>query len=361
MKISAVVLFENKNPRQEAGADAVLDALWSGGVFLDEVVYLPIAAPSQVTAAVMRLSTDCGAVLLICPEEGMVTARRAITSACGREFEAESLLETEACLFSVLPSGERGAQLVRTETVPHIDALRRASYFRMVLKAICVPPEKLSVAITLAERAAAGALLLHVREKYGDTRIELVYDRATPKVIADEVVRILGEELKDYLYALEDVSIAERLVEALTVRRRVLSTAESFTGGGVGRAIVRVSGASAVFFEGLNTYNSKSKEERLGVSPITLKAQGAVSDETAYQMATGLLASGNCDIAIATTGIAGPLSDESGAPVGLCYFAVGTKEEVSVYRYRLAGDRETVIETGINLALFLAYKQLKLG
>ena len=86
---------------------------------------------------------------------------------------------------------------------------------------------------------------------------------------------------------------------------------------------------------------------------------GAVSDETAYEMATGLIAAGDCDISIATTGLAGPKSDRTELPVGLCYIAVGLKEKVYVYRYRFEGTREEITETAINYALFLAYRQLK--
>ena len=90
-----------------------------------------------------------------------------------------------------------------------------------------------------------------------------------------------------------------------------------------------------------------------------MRSKGAVTDETAYEMAAGLIAQGHCDISIATTGVAGPNGDGTNAPVGLVYIAVGTKEHVRVYRYDLTGDRETVTKTAINLALFLAYRELK--
>ena len=99
--------------------------------------------------------------------------------------------------------------------------------------------------------------------------------------------------------------------------------------------------------------------ERLGVTEFTVKQRGTVSEETAYEMALGLLKSGNCDLAVATTGVAGPDPDEKVNPVGLCYFAVGTPERVEMYCYHLGGDRETITETAVNLALFLAYRALK--
>ncbi|MDE6274356.1 MAG: CinA family protein, partial [Clostridiales bacterium] len=214
-------------------------------------------------------------------------------------------------------------------------------------------------ALNAAGEAARGKLSLHARDSYGETRIELIYDSETPKMVCDETLRILASELEDYVYAIEDIPIARRLFDLLKLRRMKLSTAESFTAGKVGQAIVNIPGASAVFYEGLNTYDSASKRDRLGVSEFTLKTKGAVSSEVAYEMAAGLIADGKCDLAIATTGIAGPQSDGTEKPVGLCYIAVGTKEQVRVFRYRLSGDRDTITNTAVNLALFLAYREIK--
>ncbi|MBR2023224.1 MAG: CinA family protein, partial [Clostridia bacterium] len=96
-----------------------------------------------------------------------------------------------------------------------------------------------------------------------------------------------------------------------------------------------------------------------GVTEYTLNSYGAVSDQTAYEMAAGLIATGNCDVCIATTGLAGPKTDRSMLPVGVCFIAIGTKERVFVYRYKFDGSREEITETAIRHALFLAYKQLK--
>ena len=78
-----------------------------------------------------------------------------------------------------------------------------------------------------------------------------------------------------------------------------------------------------------------------------------------YQMAMGLINQGHCDVSVATTGIAGPKSDNTAKPVGLCYIAVGLKEGASVYKYNFSGDRKTITDTAINYALFLVYKHIK--
>lgn len=195
--------------------------------------------------------------------------------------------------------------------------------------------------------------------KYDEDVIGIEYDENIPKRLLDDVLRVFADGLADCLYAMDDTPLEEQLVRLLKLRGQKLSVAESFTGGGIGRRIVSVAGASAVFFEGLNTYNESSKIKRLGVSEYTLKTFGAVSEQTAYEMAAGLIATGDCELCIATTGYAGPTTDNVAMPVGLCYLAVGTRERVYVYRYKFNGNREEITETAINYALFLAYKQLK--
>ncbi|MDE5897109.1 MAG: CinA family protein [Clostridia bacterium] len=359
MKFAGIVLRNVRNPLSSVEYGKVIDTLLSGGVFLREIAMLSYDASSDLSTAIVRLGTEYDGVFLICDPVLIPAAKKILSGVTDVRFQDEYHLETEGCFFAVLPDGDRGAETVRSRTMAFVDGRRQNSYSSVVVRMVSPPSDKLNKALKRAFSVAGGKLDLNVSEKYGCARIEIIYDAATPKMIADEVLRILATELDDYIYAVKDTSLAERLVEALQLHRMRVSTAESFTGGGVGRAIVRVPGASSVFFEGLNTYDNQSKRERLGVSELTLMHSGAVSDETAYEMAAGLIAGGNCDVAIATTGIAGPKSDNTDKPVGLCFIAVGTKDRVRVFRFRLSGDRETITETAINLALFHAYKEIK--
>ena len=357
MKYAAVVLFNNRNSIGSVDYAPVTDAFLSGGVFLDEVLFLPYDAPSRVAATLSRLEGEFDGVFLICDRALLAAARDALESAARTRFTEEHILETSDRLYALIPTGGEGAEAVRLAIVPRIDARRKRRFNRVVVCTATAPMQALREAIVAAAAASEGKLSLHASEKYGCARIEVIYDDLTPKMVSDEVVRILASSLKDYVYSLEDKTISERLFDALKVHRLRISTAESFTAGGVGQAIVKNPGASEVFFEGLNTYNGKSKIERLGVSEFTLKSKGAVSDQTAYEMAAGLIKEGNCDVSIATTGVAGPLPDGD-KPVGLCYIAVGTRERVRVFRFHLQGDRETITRTAVNYALFLAYREI---
>ena len=162
----------------------------------------------------------------------------------------------------------------------------------------------------------------------------------------------------DTVYALNEKNIEEALVQRLKERKWKISVAESFTGGGIAKRITSVSGASEVYFEGVNAYNEASKIKRLGVSKATLDEKGAVSKETAFEMARGLLSTGDCNVAVATTGLAGPNSDGSGKPVGLCYISVGTNEKIEVFRYVFEGSRKKITETAIEYALFHVFGTL---
>ena len=198
----------------------------------------------------------------------------------------------------------------------------------------------------------------HVRAHDEDI-LTITYNHDTPKMLVDDLLRRCVEELDESIYAMVDCTLEEQLVSLLKIRGRTLSVAESFTGGGIAQRITSVSGASAVYFEGINAYNSMAKVKRLGVSPQTLAKFGAVSEQTAYEMVAGLLRTGDCSLAIATTGLAGPNTDDSGLPVGLCYIAIGSMERIRVYQYHFDGTREEITKKAINYALYLAYKQLR--
>ena len=163
----------------------------------------------------------------------------------------------------------------------------------------------------------------------------------------------------NFIYSEEDITLEEQLVKILTIQQKLVSVAESFTGGGIAKRITSVSGASKVLYEGIVSYSTESKIERLKVKEETLSKFNAVSGQVAYEMACGLLKQKNVDIVIATTGIAGPNSDDSNYPVGLCYVAVGSEKRVTAHKFNFKGSRQEIVEQGIENALFLAIKLLR--
>lgn len=192
------------------------------------------------------------------------------------------------------------------------------------------------------------------------------YDASLSVDLSDKSLDKIDEFNKSFLaafgeavYALENVSLEQELIKLLKIGGAKISVAESFTGGNVSAKLTSVSGASEVFLEGIVAYSKEAKTLRLGVDAETIKKFGAVSDETAYEMARGLLKNPLCDVAVATTGIAGPNGDGTDAPVGRCFIAAGNKNEIKVFKYDFTGDRKTITRIGTETALYLAIKSLK--
>ncbi len=181
------------------------------------------------------------------------------------------------------------------------------------------------------------------------------YSNKTQKGTVDEMLASVSEALRDCTYAYEDVSIEERVASLLLERQKTLGVAESFTGGGIASALVRIPGISRVFKDGVVCYSNEAKQRRLHIAPDVLEQNGAVSIETAYEMAAGQLMDGGFDYVVATTGNAGPTSEKPGE-TGVCYIAVGDRENVHIYRYIFTGSRAEVIESGTKAALFRLYK-----
>ncbi len=188
-------------------------------------------------------------------------------------------------------------------------------------------------------------------DETSDCLLTFVFQKDCEQDFIDETLRDFVTLMDKHIYADEDVSLADKAVDYLTVRKATVGTAESFTGGMIASRLVDVAGVSSVFGEGLVTYSNESKVRRLGVSKETLKQYGAVSNETAYEMTLGLLSLGN-SYAVATTGIAGPGGGSPEKPVGLCYYAVGSNEGVHVYRKFYQGTRNEIRKQAVNDALF---------
>ena len=135
---------------------------------------------------------------------------------------------------------------------------------------------------------------------------------------------------------------ARTLVELLAAQGLTCATAESCTGGGVGSAITAVPGSSAVFLGGVISYANAAKRDLLGVRAETLAEVGAVSSETAAEMAAGARAALKADLAVSLTGIAGPDGGSEEKPVGLVWFGLADARGVRTEKAIFRGDREAV-------------------
>jgi nicotinamide-nucleotide amidase len=148
------------------------------------------------------------------------------------------------------------------------------------------------------------------------------------------------------------IALAESLGRRLKASKALLVTAESCTGGWAAQVVTAVAGSSEWFERGFVTYSNESKAELLGVRGETLERHGAVSEETAREMALGALARSRGTLALAITGIAGPGGGAPGKPVGTVCFAWAARGGKARSETRhFAGDREAVRRQSVEHAL----------
>ena len=153
------------------------------------------------------------------------------------------------------------------------------------------------------------------------------------------------------------MTVAEELVKKLIEKNYSISCAESCTGGKLTGSIVDVADASKVLQASVVTYSNEAKHRILGVSEETLRTRGAVSEETAREMANGLHHVTGAEICITTTGIAGPGGETEEKPVGLVYIGIYVLGKIVVIKHIFKGNRTEVREQAVNAA-FLKVMEL---
>ncbi|MEO8719247.1 MAG: CinA family protein [Burkholderiales bacterium] len=146
-------------------------------------------------------------------------------------------------------------------------------------------------------------------------------------------------------------ALAQKVGAALKAKGLRLATAESCTGGWVAMALTAIPGSSDWFERGYVTYSNAAKQEDLGVAAETLRRHGAVSEETAREMAAGAAKRAHAQVALAITGVAGPAGGTADKPVGLVCFAWAHGSNMVSQTRRFDGDRESVRRQSVLHAL----------
>ncbi|ASW44290.1 competence/damage-inducible protein A [Clostridium isatidis] len=172
--------------------------------------------------------------------------------------------------------------------------------------------------------------------------------------VYEEIKSILGE----YIYGEDEDSLEKVVANMLCAKQMSIASAESCTGGLIAASLVSYPGISEVFMEGVVTYSNEAKISRLGVKEETLNKYGAVSKETAEEMAVGIAKTAKTDIGVSTTGIAGPSGGSEEKPVGLVYIGLYIKGKTVVKKFNFNGDREQVRRRATLNALNMIRKEL---
>lgn len=149
----------------------------------------------------------------------------------------------------------------------------------------------------------------------------------------------------------------EKIVRFLNEHNMMITTVESCTGGLIAARLVNVSGASNVFSEGYITYSEDAKAKMVGVNPETIKKYNVVSEEVAYEMASGGAKTANADVTVSVTGVAGPLGGTKDIPVGTVCIGVYYKNKVITEKFLFNGDRLQVRNQAVDKALEMVWNE----
>ena len=187
---------------------------------------------------------------------------------------------------------------------------------------------------TIAPYAKEGEVTLRITARCGKDEDG---DRLILPVI-DEIKRRAGE----FIYSIEGKDLDQVVGKLLLENKITISLAESCTGGLIASRLTSIPGISEVFNRGLVTYSNEAKIENLGVTPETISKYGAVSRQTAEEMAVGVRKLADTDLGLSVTGIAGPGGGTAEKPVGLVYVALADREKVVCKELRLWGNRDRI-------------------
>ena len=175
---------------------------------------------------------------------------------------------------------------------------------------------------------------------------------------ADAQAAMLAALIPEYVYGYENDELQSVVAQLLTDKNLKIATAESCTGGYLSHMITSLAGSSAYFEGGVISYSYDLKEHLLGVDHNTLLEHGAVSEATIKQMAQGARERLGVDIALATSGIAGPGGGMPGKPVGTVWIALCSKEHIITKKLQLGGSRAQNIQLSATILLNLLRKYL---
>ena len=250
--------------------------------------------------------------------------------------------------------------LFRDQVTPYLRALQPEYIFSRMVK-IC----------GIGESAVEEKLIDLIDGQTNPTvatyaKIGEVHVRVTARAAGEEeakklikpVVKEIRSRLGDSVYSIREEETLEMAVVGLLKKYGLtVTTAESCTGGLLAGRLVNVPGVSEVFREGVITYSNKAKKKMLDVSKSTLKKYGAVSEQTAREMAVGGVFAPVADACVAVTGIAGPDADGD-KPVGLVYIACYMNDKVRVEKFLFKGNRSKIREQSVVKALDLLRRSI---
>ena len=177
--------------------------------------------------------------------------------------------------------------------------------------------------------------------------------------LLDELGGRLDEVLGEYIFSRNNETLEEVVGRSLKMRGYTLATAESCTGGLLAGRITDVPGSSEYFLEGVVSYSNEAKIDLLGVPKKWIKTHGAVSEQVAGAMASGIRKRAGSTFGISVTGVAGPGGGSPEKPVGLVYIALADDSQTTTRKFIFPGDRQFIRTLSVNAALDMLRRRIK--
>ena len=268
------------------------------------------------------------------------------------------ILETKNCTYILLPGPPFELEpMFEKQIMPYLASLQSGVLYSKTVKIVGVGESRAETMIMDMIDAQTNPTIA-TYAKTGEVHIR-VTSYASDKKEAAKLVKPVEKELKkrfgSSIYTTDEKVTLERAVMDLLVSGSMtLSTVESCTGGLISSRIVSESGASEILKCGFVTYSNESKSKLVGVKKSTLDKYGAVSEQTASEMAKGGAKASGSDVCISVTGIAGPDGGTKAKPVGLVYIGCCVKGKVTVKEFRFSGNRNKIRNLSATNALILA-------
>ena len=263
------------------------------------------------------------------PTQGKVIPN-SVGSARGLQFQIDS---TTLITLPGVPAEMKSMML--ESIIPYIRAQGVSTPNMKLLRTTGIPESTLIEKIEPATAKEHHCTIGYYPSYYG-VDIRITSDaQATLSRLSSEISNILGHSI----YAVDKIDIAEVAVGLAVDKGATFAAAESCTGGLIGHRITEVSGSSKAFLGGVVAYSNDVKQKGLGVQSSTLEKYGAVSAETAEEMAENVLSEFQADYGLSVTGIAGPTGGTEEKPVGIVYIGLAKKGTVKVKKLQFGEHR----------------------
>lgn len=268
-----------------------------------------------------------------------------------------AIIETESAKVILLPGPPQELRPMFEESVePYLSGLTARIICSRTVK-ICGVGESRAETMVKDLIDAQTNPTLATYAKLGEVHIRVTAgaeDRKSAMKLIKPVVKELKNRFGNNIYTTEeDVTLEKAVVDLLQANGLSVTCAESCTGGLLSARLINVPGVSELYKSGVITYSNKAKRRMLNVKKSTLRKYGAVSEQTAEEMARGAALLAGADVSVSVTGIAGPDGGTEEKPVGLVYIACSVKGDITVKKYNFSGNRNIIREATVSAALSL--------